>query len=324
MMSIRTMAELKCVVFWGIVTLFWTLCRGETEVSCVFNETCVLPCSFQSTSNPTIHWTHLTAEESLVHSYYDHKDQVEHQNQNFRGRTFLIGNQVSSGNASLLLTGVKIQDEGRYKCNISSPGGTKLFFINVTVDAPVKTVHLQQTENRITCSADGIYPEPQLTWSTIPPTNMLLRSSTTVRLTEQQLHNISSLLIVPDNTNLTYSCTIRTRWNNKTASLGKQEKTNTGRGIAIVAVVILVTVSMSLVPCFAEKLKKLWESKCSNKKKILKTEELECETSIIQATELNAVTSMEKGSSSPGTEKPNKCEFYISRDEDELASSLGT
>lgn len=106
----------------------------DTEVFCVFNESCILPCSFQAASEPVVLWTHLAAEESPVHSFYDNKDQVQHQNQNFRGRASLFGDQISSGNASLLLAGVKIQDQGRYKCNTHTTGGTKLSFIDVTVD----------------------------------------------------------------------------------------------------------------------------------------------------------------------------------------------
>ncbi|MEQ2255300.1 hypothetical protein ILYODFUR_012487 [Ilyodon furcidens] len=219
------MTALKCVVFWGVVTFFWTLSRGDTKVSCVFNEICILPCSFPADHDPVIHWTHLGAEESPVHSYYNSKEQVEDQNQNFRGRTSLFVDWVFSGNASLLLTGVKILDQGRYKCSTSAAGGTQGSFVDVTVDAPVKTVHLQQADCRITCSSDGIYPEPDLTWSTIPPSRVLLRSSTTIQRTEQQLYSINSSLTVPDVTDLTYSCTVSTRWNIKMASLVNQDKT---------------------------------------------------------------------------------------------------
>uniref|UniRef100_A0A3Q2PDS7 V-set domain-containing T-cell activation inhibitor 1 n=1 Tax=Fundulus heteroclitus TaxID=8078 RepID=A0A3Q2PDS7_FUNHE len=278
MVSNRTMTELRRLTFWGLVTFFWTLSRGDTEVSCVFSEICILNCSIQPDSNPVINWTHLAAESYLVHSFSDGKDKVEHQNQNFRGRTSLFGDQVHSGNASLLLTAVKVQDQGRYECKSRTAGRTALSFITVTVDAPVKRVTLQQAGNRITCSSDGIYPEPNLTWTTVPPSNVLLRSSTTVQRTNQQLYNISSSLLLPDShPNLTYSCTVRTRRNSSTAPQGspeKTEKTHTSRGIAIVAGVILVAVLMIPLPFLSEKFKKFWESRGQNQREISITEVL--------------------------------------------------
>ncbi|MEQ2210421.1 hypothetical protein XENOCAPTIV_013199, partial [Xenoophorus captivus] len=53
-------------------------------------------------------------------------------------------------------------------------------------------------ENRIICSSKGIYPQPELTWSTIPPSNTTMQNRTTVQQTEEQLYSISSSLMVSD------------------------------------------------------------------------------------------------------------------------------
>uniref|UniRef100_M3ZR80 Ig-like domain-containing protein n=2 Tax=Xiphophorus maculatus TaxID=8083 RepID=M3ZR80_XIPMA len=268
------MTEMKCVVFWGVVTFFWTLCGGDRDVSCVFSQVCILPCSFQPADGPAVHWTQLAAAEPAVHSYYDGRDRVQHQNQNFRGRTSLFVDWVSSGNASLLLTGVKVQDQGRYVCNCSSSAGTRLAFIRVSVDAPVKTVNLRQAENRLICSSDGIYPEPNLTWSTEPPSELVLQSSTLVQLTEQQLFNISSSLKVPDNdTDLTYVCTVRTRRNHEANRLENPEAAGRAQGMWIVAGVILVSVSTIAVPVFVEKCIKSRKSKRSRQQNIEEEEQ---------------------------------------------------
>ncbi|MEQ2210874.1 hypothetical protein XENOCAPTIV_020937 [Xenoophorus captivus] len=86
--------------------------------------------------------------------------------------------------------------------------------------SPVSKVSISQVENRIICSSEGIYPEPELTWSTIPPSNTTLQNRTTVQQTEEQLYSISSSLMVSDDDpGLTYSCTIRTRRNDRRATL---------------------------------------------------------------------------------------------------------
>uniref|UniRef100_A0A3B4WZI4 Ig-like domain-containing protein n=1 Tax=Seriola lalandi dorsalis TaxID=1841481 RepID=A0A3B4WZI4_SERLL len=107
---------------------------ADSEVSCVVMESCILPCSFQGGTDVVIHWTQVTAGDFLVHSFYHNKHQLAHQVQRFRDRTSLFKDQISRGNASLQLTGVKVQDQGRYKCFTSVIRGNKDSFINLKVD----------------------------------------------------------------------------------------------------------------------------------------------------------------------------------------------
>ncbi|TDG97566.1 hypothetical protein EPR50_G00227170 [Perca flavescens] len=213
------MTGIKWVVLVLVLT-FLRPARGDAEVSCVFIESCILPCSFQSVGEAVIHWYQMTTKATLAHSYYHNQDQLGLQDQHFRGRTSLFKDQISRGNASLRLTGVEVQDQGRYKCYTSTITGNKELFINLKVDAPVDKVDIQQVENRITCSSEGIYPQPELTWSTSPPSNVSLENNPTVQQTEQLLYNITSSLIASV-TDLVYSCTVSTRTNNRTATLFK-------------------------------------------------------------------------------------------------------
>uniref|UniRef100_A0A4W6G3G0 Ig-like domain-containing protein n=1 Tax=Lates calcarifer TaxID=8187 RepID=A0A4W6G3G0_LATCA len=168
---------------------------------------CILLCSFQSGADPVIHWIQLTERFLLVHHYHN-KDQLRLQNQRFRNRTSLFKDQISRGNASLQLTGVEVQDQGRYRCHTS------------TNSRKEDKVNMEQVGNRIICSSEGIYPEPDLTWSTSPPSNLNLQNQTSIQQTEQQLYNISSSLILSDSeTDLIYICTISTRSNSRRVTL---------------------------------------------------------------------------------------------------------
>uniref|UniRef100_A0A3B3V588 Ig-like domain-containing protein n=1 Tax=Poecilia latipinna TaxID=48699 RepID=A0A3B3V588_9TELE len=211
-------AAVAVIIIIGVT--FHLLPAADPEVSCVFRHSCLLPCQFQSGSGSVIRWSNpSSAGDSVVHSYYDGQDQLGQQNQKFQGRTSLILDQISRGNASLLLKEVKIQDEGRYKCNISSSTGYKESFINLKID--VSDIRIHQDGNRITCSSEGIYPQPELTWSTEPPSNTALQNRTTVHQTEEKLYDISSSLTGPDGPDLIYSCSIRTRSNRRTETLKK-------------------------------------------------------------------------------------------------------
>ncbi|XP_039646458.1 butyrophilin-like protein 1 [Perca fluviatilis] len=135
----RRMTGIKWVLLVLVLT-FLSPARGDDiQVSCVFMESCILPCSFPPGDEVVIHWYEMT-KETLAHSYYHNQDQLGLQDQHFRGRTSLFQDQISRGNASLWLTGVEVQDQGRYKCYTSTITGNKELFINLNVDGDSITV----------------------------------------------------------------------------------------------------------------------------------------------------------------------------------------
>ncbi|XP_025766386.1 programmed cell death 1 ligand 1-like [Oreochromis niloticus] len=209
------MAGIKCVVFLVVLIFQWTHARGDTEVSCVYMENCTLACSYEG-ADVVIHWHQVSAGNLPVHSFFHNQDQPENSAQRFRGRASTFKDQISRGNASVLLTGVKVQDEGRYRCYTSTINGNKESFIKLKIDAPVHKVDVHQVENGITCRSEGIYPKPELTWSTSPPSSLTFKNTTTVQQTEQQLYNISSSLILSGSDHdLNFICTVSTRRNRK-------------------------------------------------------------------------------------------------------------
>ncbi|XP_008395151.1 uncharacterized protein LOC103457022 isoform X2 [Poecilia reticulata] len=214
------MSGFNSSVFLTFVFVLLTVqAKPETEIFCIFMQRCILPCSFQGGSDVYIHWFQLKPEQLPVHSYYNNMDQLGLQNQNFKNRTSLVQDQLSRGNASLLLTGVKVEDQSRYRCYCSTVSVDENTILQLNVDAPVSDIRIHQDGNRITCSSEGIYPQPELTWSTEPPSNTALQNRTTVHQTEEKLYDISSSLTGPDGPDLTYSCSIRTRRNQRRATL---------------------------------------------------------------------------------------------------------
>ncbi|XP_014850459.1 PREDICTED: butyrophilin-like protein 2 [Poecilia mexicana] len=144
--------------------------------------------------------------------------------ESFRSRASLSEDQISRGNGDLLLRGVKVDDEGTYWCKVFTTGIYYRHSVDLTVEAPVSPVRIHQHGNGITCSSEGIYPQPELTWSTSPPSNMTLQNRTTVHQTEEKLYDISSSLTVPDeDPGLIYSCIIRTRRNWRRVFLNNPE-----------------------------------------------------------------------------------------------------
>nr|BBA49181.1 HERV-H LTR-associated protein 2-like [Oryzias latipes] len=87
-------------------------------------------------------------------------------------------------------------------------------------EAPVTEVHLEQVGDTAVCSSVGIYPEPELTWSTEPPSGRNLSATTAVWRTSQLLYDIrSSLLLSPEDAGLVYVCTVVSGESSKKATV---------------------------------------------------------------------------------------------------------
>ncbi|XP_027860269.1 V-set domain-containing T-cell activation inhibitor 1-like [Xiphophorus couchianus] len=247
------MINIKCFRFLAVLS-FLTLSEGDTQVTCVLNESCILPCELHVGSDPLIHWIHMSTREHFVHSFYNNQTQLGHQVQRFRGRTSLFTDQIPRRNASLLLTAVKIQDEGRYMCRTSTSEGNKKAFVDLKIEAPVSDIRIHQDGNRITCSSEGIYPQPELTWSTEPPSNTTLQNRTTVHQTEEKLYNITSSLMDHD-PNLTYYCTVKTQTNQKTGLVKPGISNNVGKiprmviGVPLAVTIVVVVIILTIKGC---------------------------------------------------------------------------
>lgn len=82
---------------------------------------------------------------------------------------------------------------------------------------------MEQSAETLTCRSEGIYPEPELTWSSEPPSALGPEAGAVQQ--SGKLFNISSSLTFADNdSGLNYTCTIRTRKNMKTATFLKPSK----------------------------------------------------------------------------------------------------
>ncbi|TKS87383.1 HERV-H LTR-associating protein 2 [Collichthys lucidus] len=225
-MNLRTftwkMPLTKCPVFALVLSTFLTTFnRGGAEV-CLIMQSCILPCSFKPGDDAVIHWVE-DPDKTPVHSYYYNQDQVALQGPRYRGRTSLFKDQISRGNASLLLRRTEVQDKGTYKCYTSTTTGNRELFISIDVEAPVREVNIQKKENIITCSSEGIYPAPKLTWSTDPPSNVTDEGELE---TVQQIYNVKSSLVLSDGVALDYSCTISNGRRARTASWYKPTSIN--------------------------------------------------------------------------------------------------
>uniref|UniRef100_A0A8C5N7V0 Ig-like domain-containing protein n=1 Tax=Gouania willdenowi TaxID=441366 RepID=A0A8C5N7V0_GOUWI len=203
------------IIFIVLILRFQDVCTGqETTVSCLYNSSCFLSCNYKTGTATIIHWNYMTGGDVIVHSFFYDKDQFDHQDPRYKGRTSLVEDQDTERTTELLLKNVKVQDEGKYKCFADSEEhGYKTSYVVLQVDAPVQRVDMVRAGNSATCSSEGVYPKPELTWSSSP------QSSSTVQQTEEKLYNIYSSLKLSDmDGDLLLSCTVSTRLNKWTTT----------------------------------------------------------------------------------------------------------
>ncbi|KAI4898589.1 hypothetical protein NFI96_033244 [Prochilodus magdalenae] len=222
------------------ITLLWSLIltKGDEAVTCLFSQDCVLPC--QSDYKEVIHWQKVVGNRiAIIHSFYSGSDQLELQDEAYKNRTSLFPDQISNGNTSLILRGVRIQDMGRYKCYTAVTSANKEADINVNVKAPIKSVDLKITNDGITCNTSEVYPEPRISWTTVGTSQDkdLKHGNPETKQDSQGLYSlVSTLSAQPVQDSLTYTCTISSedRTQTYTASLThKKTEIYSGQDITV-------------------------------------------------------------------------------------------
>ncbi|KAK7877544.1 hypothetical protein WMY93_031732, partial [Mugilogobius chulae] len=156
------------------------------SVVCALQRSCVLPCSFIRGNDPLIHWTKKPHDQTSVHVYYYGQDQLHHQHQNYTNRTSLFEKQLSTGNASLLLS-----------------------------ELQSRRWSLQKKNEQLVCFSENISPKPSVSWT--PPSAAL----TTFNPSADGLWSVLSSVSLSDKHE--YICNVSTTHSWRSATYRRNE-----------------------------------------------------------------------------------------------------
>ncbi|XP_056095618.1 CD276 antigen homolog [Rhinichthys klamathensis goyatoka] len=204
---------------YGAYVVLWIFSLVECKVpavrvTCIFSEDCILPCSFTpNNSDVNIKWYQ---QDALILSL-----QPRHSND----KVWLFSDNVSEGNASLLVKQVDTRSKGRYKCVANNVTQT---YVIATVEAPISTIFINtDPSGLIRCSTKEVYPAPMVQWSTkpsLPPA--ALQPITRMAPGGKGLFTVESVLKQQNNSlDHIYVCNITSKYGTQTwtASLKLQE-----------------------------------------------------------------------------------------------------
>ncbi|XP_067398978.1 CD276 antigen-like [Emydura macquarii macquarii] len=141
------------------------------------------------------------AEALVVHSYYYGRDQLARQAEAYRNRTWLDPEGLAQGNAALTLRGVCPQDEGIYRCHVTSELGPTSEHSELRVGAPFSEPQLDFSLSSagvtLTVHTGGGYPTATVQWLDEAGRDVTGEGTTEQRLDEQGLYQITSRVTVP-------------------------------------------------------------------------------------------------------------------------------
>ncbi|XP_038672769.1 butyrophilin subfamily 2 member A1-like [Scyliorhinus canicula] len=148
----------------------------------------------------------------MVHRNRQGKDITESQMKEYSGRTELFRGFFHTGNVSLLLKKVTVQDEGDYTCFVISKaedaeGTVNLKVANVGLEPVLKLSGYQGSRIKLTCESDDWYPKPSIKWS---KENREVNTGILEKQTNNSrgLLKVESSLEVANDLHNKYTCTI--------------------------------------------------------------------------------------------------------------------
>uniref|UniRef100_H3AVF7 Butyrophilin subfamily 1 member A1 n=1 Tax=Latimeria chalumnae TaxID=7897 RepID=H3AVF7_LATCH len=172
------------IIILSLPEKFAILGPGHPVITTVGEElllTCQLS-PWMNASSFTVKW-YRAEPNAVVHIYQNSADVTGEQDPGYKGRTELVKNELMDGKVSLKLKGIRVSDQGFYKCFVASP----LWFDESPIEVIVAgigrdpLIYVDKYENKgvkLSCKSSGWYPKPEVTWK--DANNQSVRSETEV------------------------------------------------------------------------------------------------------------------------------------------------
>lgn len=210
----------------------------DVVMSCFNSDFCALPCTFQPGANEIVEWFR---QDALLYSFHRNGSKESFVPPQLAERAFVSPQQISNGNATLILRRSVLKDRGTYRCHVQTSAGRHRAKVILKVEAPIRGLFLEHSRlsgyEEVKCSVSDVFPPPRVTWATEPPTFEALRPITRMHAKDSGLYSVESRLRkLAGHPDLIYICKMSSPYgaSSWTASLREREiKGSEGRDLTI-------------------------------------------------------------------------------------------
>lgn len=108
--------------------MFFLVLPSDVHVTCQYIQDCLLPCSFTPSGSEEISWF---KQDTLI---YRNSQNTNVNDKLLGGRMWVSAQELSRGNASLLLQRCVLNDKGRYRCQVTKGEKMQEYFIGLQVE----------------------------------------------------------------------------------------------------------------------------------------------------------------------------------------------
>ncbi|XP_077876360.1 butyrophilin subfamily 1 member A1-like [Ictidomys tridecemlineatus] len=186
----------------------------QHPIVAVLGEDAILPCALvpaMNAENMELGWFRTTLSQA-VFIYWNQQEQTEEQMAEYRGRTSLVRDFLSEGQASVHIHKVQVSDNGMYTCFFRHGG----FYEEADLEVKVAgmgsdpQVHIEGPEEdgvRVVCKASGWFPKPQVQWRDLSGNKFPALSEAHTQDTEE-LFSVEATLVVRDSSVGNVTCSV--------------------------------------------------------------------------------------------------------------------
>ncbi|XP_039357981.1 butyrophilin subfamily 1 member A1-like isoform X2 [Mauremys reevesii] len=199
----------------GLVSAQFTVTGPDHPITASLGGEAVLPCHLSprmSAENMEVRWFR-SKYSPVVHLYHDGQDQYGEQMPEYRGRTELLKDDITTGRVSLRIRDIRPSDDGQYRCFFQSSVSYKEALLELQVadlgSAPVISVEGHQDGGiRVICQSAGWYPKPEVLLRDLQGQN-LPSSSKNISQEANDLFQTVVATVITEESNQKVSCCVR-------------------------------------------------------------------------------------------------------------------
>ncbi|XP_077657631.1 butyrophilin subfamily 1 member A1-like [Urocitellus parryii] len=186
----------------------------QYPIVAVLGKEAILPCALlpaMNAENMELGWFRTTLSQA-VFIYWNQQEQTEEQMAEYRGRTSLVRDFLSEGQASVHIHKVQVSDNGKYTCFFRHGGYYEEADLEVKVAGMGSDpqVHIEGPEEdgvRVVCKASGWFPKPQVQWRDLSGNKFPALSEAHTQDTEE-LFSVEATLVVRDSSVGNVTCSV--------------------------------------------------------------------------------------------------------------------